>query len=160
MIEEPERYIDRAAEAGAEYIGIHFEATNHVQKALQQIRGAGAKTCIVLNPATPIAILEYILDETDMVAIMTVNPGFAGQTLIPSMLRKIRDVRRMLDSSGHGNVEIQVDGNVSFEHIPVMVMAGATVLVGGTSSIFHKSYSICEAINAVRGIVDGVKETQ
>ena len=153
MIEEPERYIDRAAAAGAEYITIHFEATRHAQKALRQIRDIGARAGIALNPATPIDCLEYIEDDIDFVTVMTVNPGAAGQRLIPAMLRKIGDVRRMLDASGHADVDIQVDGNVSFAHIPAMVEAGATMLVGGTSSVFHKDYSIPDAIQTVRQLV-------
>lgn len=153
MIEEPERYIDRAAAAGAEYITIHFEATRHAQKGLKQIRDIGARAGIALNPATPIDCLEYIEDDIDFVTVMTVNPGAAGQRLIPAMLRKIGDVRRMLDASGHTEVDIQVDGNVSFTHIPAMVEAGATMLVGGTSSVFHKDYSIPDAIQTVRQLV-------
>jgi ribulose-phosphate 3-epimerase len=157
MVLEPERYIETTVASGAEYVSIHFEATYHAQKALQQIRDAGAKSGIVLNPATPLTNLEYILDDIDMVTIMTVNPGFAGQKLIPAMLRKIKGTTELLRSTGHDNVEIQVDGNVSFEHIPAMVAAGATMLVGGTSSVFHKNYSIPEAIAAVREIVKGVE---
>ncbi len=160
MVVEPERYIDRTVAAGAEYVAIHVEATSHVQRALQQIRDAGAKSGIALNPATPLSNLEYILDDIDMVTVMTVNPGFVGQKLIPAMLRKIKDVRALLDSTGHDQVEIQVDGNVSFEHIPAMVEAGATMLVGGTSSVFHKDYSIQEAVTAVREILEGLDKAQ
>jgi len=160
MVVEPERYIDRTVAAGAEYVAIHVEATYHVQRALQQIRDAGAKSGIALNPATPLTNLEYILDDIDMVTVMTVNPGFVGQKLIPAMLRKIKDVRALLDSTGHDQVEIQADGNVSFEHIPAMVEAGATMLVGGTSSVFHKDYSIQEAVTAVREILEGLDKAQ
>ena len=160
MVVEPERYIDRTVAAGAEYVAIHVEATYHVQRALQQIRDAGAKSGIALNPATPLSNLEYILDDIDMVTVMTVNPGFVGQKLIPAMLRKIKDVRALLDSTGHDQVEIQVDGNVSFEHIPAMVEAGATMLVGGTSSVFHNDYSIQEAVTAVREILEGLDKAQ
>lgn len=150
MVEQPERYIDRAASLGATYITVHFEATHHVQRALQQIRDTGAKSGVALNPATPIISLDYILDDIDIVTIMTVNPGFTGQTLIPAMLRKVRDVRALLDSREQGKIDIQVDGNVSFQHIPAMVTAGATMLVGGTSSVFHKDFTIVEAIAAIR----------
>lgn len=160
MVEEPERFIDRTARAGANCITIHYEATCHVQKALQQIREAGVRPGIALNPATPVTCLDYILDDVDMVTVMTVNPGAAGQRLIPAMLRKIADVRHLLESSGHANVAIQVDGNVSFAHIPAMVAAGATMLVGGTSSIFHRDYSIPEAIHAVRKLVENVGRAQ
>jgi ribulose-phosphate 3-epimerase len=160
MVEDPERYVRRTAEAGAQYITVHFEATRHVQRTLQEIRGLGARAAIALNPATPITILEYILDDIDMVTVMMVNPGFAGQTLVPAMLRKVKEVRFFLDERGYKNVEIQVDGNVSFEQIPAMVEAGATMLVGGTSSIFHKSYSIGKAVAAVREIVKGAAQKQ
>lgn len=153
MIEEPERYIDRAAAAGAQFITIHYEATRHAQKALAQIRETGARAGMALNPATPIECLEYLLDDIDFVTVMTVNPGAAGQRLIPAMLRKIADVRGMLEEAGRAGADIQVDGNVSFTHIPAMVDAGATMLVGGTSSVFHKDYSISEAIKTVRQIV-------
>jgi ribulose-phosphate 3-epimerase len=154
MIESPERYIGRAVESGASIVSIHCEATRHAHKALRQIRDAGAKPGIALNPATPVAALDYIFDDIDMVTVMTVNPGAVGQRLIPAMLKKIGDVRKLLDETGHENVEVQVDGNVSFENIPAMVAAGATMLVGGTSSIFHKDYSIAEAVTKVRDIVN------
>jgi ribulose-phosphate 3-epimerase len=160
MVAEPERYIEKTVASGAEYVAIHYEATYHVQRALRQIRDAGAKSGIALNPATPITNLEYILDDIDMVTVMTVNPGFSGQELIPAMLCKIKDVSALLSSTGHDHVEIQVDGNVSFEHIPAMVAAGATMLVGGTSSIFHKDFSIGQAIATVREIVREVKPFQ
>ncbi|MGH6829157.1 MAG: ribulose-phosphate 3-epimerase, partial [Rhizomicrobium sp.] len=160
MVEAPERFIRRTAAAGARQITIHYEATRHVQKVLRQIRDAGARPGIALNPATPVACLDYILDDVDLVTVMTVNPGAAGQSLIPSMLRKIGDVRRKLETSGHENVDIQVDGNVSFEHIPAMVAAGATVLVGGTSSIFRRDYSIPDAVHAVRKLVDEMGRAQ
>jgi ribulose-phosphate 3-epimerase len=159
MVLEPERYIEKTVGSGADVVAIHFEATYHVQKVLQQIRNAGARCGIVLNPATPLTNLEYILDDVDMVTIMTVNPGFAGQKLIPAMLRKVRDTRELLHCTGHDLVELQVDGNVSFEHIPQMVEAGATRLVGGTSSIFRKDYSIPDAIAAVREIVKAAETT-
>jgi len=95
-----------------------------------------------------------------MVTVMTVNPGAVGQKLVPATLKKIGDVRERLESSGHSNVEIQVDGNVSFQHIPSMVAAGATMLVGGTSSVFHKDYSIRDAIAAVRTIVNQTERVQ
>ncbi len=160
MVVEPERYIDRTVAAGAEYVSIHGEATYHLQRALQQIRDAGAKSGIALNPATPLTTLEYILNDIDIVIVMTVNPGFVGQKLIPAMLRKIKDVRALLDSTGHEQVEIQADGNVSFENIPAMVEAGATMLVGGTSSVFHKDYSVREAVTAVREILKGIDKAR
>lgn len=160
MIEEPERYIERAAGAGAALIAIHYEATRHAQRVLAQVRETGARAGIALNPATPIDCLDYLVDDIDFVTVMTVNPGAAGQRLIPAMLRKIADVRRMLDEAGRPEIDIQVDGNVSFTHIPAMVEAGATMLVGGTSSVFHKDYSIPEAISAVRQLVTKIGQAR
>jgi ribulose-phosphate 3-epimerase len=160
MVEDPERYVGRAIEAGAKYVSIHVEAARHVQQTLQQIRNAGAKAGIALNPGTAIQSLEYLLDTIDMVIVMTVNPGFAGQTLVPATLKKIKDVRRILEESGHADLEVQVDGNVSFQNIPLMVAAGATMLVGGTSSIFHKDYSILQAITEVRKILQNTERAQ
>jgi ribulose-phosphate 3-epimerase len=154
MLEEPERYIDRTASFGVASIAIHVEATHHVQRALQQIRAAGVKAGIALNPATPISALHYILDDVDLITVMTVNPGFAGQALVPSTVRKLADVRKLLDDAGCRHVEIEVDGNVSFENIPSMVASGATMLVGGTSSIFSKKHTIPNAVAAVRALVE------
>jgi ribulose-phosphate 3-epimerase len=160
MVEDPERYVDRAIAAGAQYVSVHVEATRHVQRVLEQIRNGGAKPGIALNPGTAIHNLDYILDNVDMVTVMTVNPGYAGQPLVTSAMGKIRDVRRMLDDSGHKAVDIQVDGNVSFKNIPAMVSAGASMLVGGTSSVFHKDYSIPQAIQEIRNLVQQIELTQ
>lgn len=160
MVEEPERYVDRAIGAGAEYVSIHVEAARHVQQTLQQIRNAGARAGVALNPGTPIQGLEYLLDTIDSVIVMTVNPGFVGQKLVSATLKKIKDVRKILDESGHADVDVQVDGNVSFQNIPLMVAAGATMLVGGTSSIFHKDYSIPQAVTEVRKILQNTERAQ
>ena len=154
MVEEPERYIERTVEAGAAIVCIHAEATRHLQRSLQSIREHGAKAGVALNPATPLNGLDYILDDVDMVTVMTVNPGFAGQALVSATMKKIADLRGKLQQTGHGNVEIQVDGNVSFQNISAMVDAGATMLVGGTSSIFHKDFTIPQAVEAVRNILN------
>lgn len=153
MIEQPERYIERIAELRPEFISVHVEAARHLQGVVRQIREAGLRPGIALNPATPISALNYILDDIDLILVMTVNPGFAGQKLIPVTIRKLADARRMVDAAGCGHIELQVDGNVSFENIPVLIRSGATMLVGGTSSVFHKNYSIGEAVSAVRALM-------
>jgi len=150
MVKDPERYISRIAESGADCLSIHYESTPHVQGALSLIHQAGMKAGVALNPSTPTSVLEYILDDLDVVTIMMVNPGFAGQKLIPAMLKKLRDTRSFLDANSKENMDIIVDGNVSIENIPKMVEAGATVLVGGTSSIFRKGYSIENSMKLVR----------
>jgi ribulose-phosphate 3-epimerase len=152
MIVDPERYIERIALLKPEFLSVHAEATRHLHRTLKYIRSFGMKSGVALNPATPIETLTYIMDEIDLVILMTVNPGFSGQQLIPSTIRKIADTREMLDKAGFPDVIIQVDGNVSFENIPVMVKAGASMLVGGSSSVFHKDYSIRDAVSRIREI--------
>ncbi len=160
MVTKPERYLETVAALKPVYISIHWEATPHVQKALKQIRDLGCKPAIALNPATSLSSLEYILDDIDMINIMTVNPGFAGQKLVPACIKKIADAREMIEKRGFDHIEIQVDGNVSFENIPAMVQAGATMLVGGTSSIFRKGYTITESVEQLRQLITTVHQKQ
>ena len=130
-----------------EYVSIHYESTYHVQRALKIIRDAGAKPMIALNPATPIYVLDYILHDIDAVLLMTVNPGFAGQRLIPATLEKISDLREYLGAKGFDNVEIEVDGNVSFENALLMREKGADLFVAGSSSIFSPGLDLKIAID-------------
>ncbi|MEI8204475.1 MAG: ribulose-phosphate 3-epimerase [Bacteroidota bacterium] len=153
MIQNPERYIDKLASYKPEYISIHYEATNHAQRALNQIKSHNIKAGIALVPATPLSCLDYIIDDIDMLVIMTVNPGFAGQKIIPATIGKIRDANDLFHKYNRNNIEIQVDGNVSFANIPAMLDAGATMLVGGTSSLFSKDYSISEAVTEIRKLI-------
>jgi ribulose-phosphate 3-epimerase len=132
MITQPERYIEDFARAGARVITVHAEATGHLNRTLQQIRECGCKAGVSLNPATPPDCLRYLLDEIDLVLVMTVNPGFGGQKLIPSAVRKIGEIRQMLDDAGI-TAEIEVDGGVNLETAPEIVRQGATVLVAGSA---------------------------
>ena len=150
MINDPERYIEKIAEAGAAYLSIHIEATHHVQRALALIRSFGMKAGVALNPTTPVEVLDYIVDDIDLVTLMMINPGFSGQQLIPSMIRKIADTKRFLSMAGKAHIDILVDGNVSIENIPQMTKAGANILVGGTSSIFRKGHAIRESVELVK----------
>lgn len=133
MIEEPIRYIDDFVEAGADGITVHAEACRHLNRTLQYIRSKGIKTAVALNPATPLSVLEYVLDDLDMVLIMTVNPGFGGQKLIENSYQKIKDLKTMLNASGHNDIDIQVDGGISAENAAGIMEAGANILVAGTS---------------------------
>ncbi|MDR1201912.1 MAG: ribulose-phosphate 3-epimerase [Tannerellaceae bacterium] len=152
MINDPERYVERIAGAGCQYLSVHYEATPHIQRVLSLIRRYGMKAGIALNPATSVEVLDYITDDIDMVTLMMINPGFAGQALILSMIRKIADTKRFLDMRGKGFIDILVDGNVSISNIPSMVEAGATILVGGSSSVFRKHYSIEESVTLVKSL--------
>lgn len=153
MIERPERYVERFAEAGADVIVVHEEASAHLQRTLSQIKSLGVKTGAALNVHTPVRNLEYVLEDIDLLLIMTVNPGFAGQKLVPNTLRKIADARAMFDAAGLA-VDIQVDGNVSPDNTPDMVRAGANWLVGGTSSIFRRDLTIAEGAAQLREVAE------
>jgi ribulose-phosphate 3-epimerase len=146
MVENPDDYVDLLAEIGVEMVAVHAEACRHLDRTLTEIRRRGMKAGAALNPATPIAALEYVRERLDFVLLMTVNPGFAGQKLVAGAIRKIADCRRLLDDqpSQAAHVPIMADGNVSFEHIPKMVAAGAGILVAGTSSWFHPEGSLRE----------------
>ncbi len=144
MIERPEDKLHWFDIQPGEYVSIHAESTKHLQRVLAQVRAYGAHPMVALNPATPLCTLEDVLDDVDAVLLMTVNPGFAGQKLVPQTLDKIARLRKMLDDAGRSDVLIEVDGNVSFETAPKMRSAGADIFVCGTSSLFHKDGTVEE----------------
>jgi ribulose-phosphate 3-epimerase len=148
MIVQPERFTADIAEAGADIITVHAEATTHLQRTLAQIRGAGARAGLALNPATPLDILDYILDDIDLLLVMTVNPGFGGQKFIPAMLDKIAAARARLNQARHP-IELEVDGGISAENAAEVVVAGATVLVAG-NGIFEHENGPAAGIRALR----------
>ncbi|MCM3665676.1 ribulose-phosphate 3-epimerase [Mesobacillus subterraneus] len=136
MIENPDQYIEAFAKAGADYITVHVEACRHLHRTVQLIKSTGVKAGVVLNPATPVESLKHIIEDVDMVLLMSVNPGFGGQKFIPSVLPKIREVREMADALNPG-LEIEIDGGVNEETARLCADAGATVLVAG-SAVFNK----------------------
>jgi ribulose-phosphate 3-epimerase len=133
MIVEPERYLADFAKAGADMLTVHAEACPHLQRTLGQIRELGAKAGVALNPGTPPGVLDYVLDDLDLVLVMSVNPGFGGQKFIPSAYAKIRQVRTM---AGARPLEVSVDGGVKLEHARPLAEHGASILVAG-SAIFE-----------------------
>ncbi len=155
MIETPERYVEAFAEAGADIITVHVEACTHLHRTVQQIKEHGAKAGVTLNPATPLATLEEILPDVDLVLIMSVNPGFGGQKYIPQSTDKIRRLRRMLDAIG-SDAYLEVDGGVKASNVGVVVEAGADVIVAG-SAIFKGEHSVAENVAAFRAAVEGVR---
>lgn len=130
MIEHPERYLLDFVDAGADLLTVSAEACLHLHRILQQIRSFGIKAGVALNPATPLSSLEYVLDEVDLVLVMSVNPGFGGQEFIPSVLPKIQKLKEML---GRRPVEIAVDGGITVDNAAAVVAAGADILVAGTA---------------------------
>jgi ribulose-phosphate 3-epimerase len=137
MIEKPEEKLEWFAPRAGDYVSVHAESTRHLQRVLAKIRALGAKPMAALNPATPLAMIEDVLPDVDGVLIMTVNPGYAGQRLVPQTIEKIKRLRTLLDDQGLGGVEIEVDGNVTMEHALIMRKAGANIFVAGSSLLFR-----------------------
>ncbi len=135
MIEDPDRYVDAFAKAGADLIGVHVEACRHLHRAIQQIRAAGKKASVTLNPATPIDHVRYVLEDVQQVLIMSVNPGFGGQSFIRNVIPKIRDLRAEIDARKL-KVDIEVDGGIKVDNIAEVAAAGANIFVAG-SAVFE-----------------------
>lgn len=133
MIENPERYIEAFAKSGADIISVHQEACVHLHRTIYQIKDLGVKAGVVLNPATPLCMIEPILPDVDLVLLMTVNPGFGGQKFIRSVVPKIIHLRKILEEKGLTRIEIEVDGGINVSTAGEVVSAGATVLVAGSA---------------------------
>ncbi|MBP1930728.1 ribulose-phosphate 3-epimerase [Ammoniphilus resinae] len=151
MIDNPDQYIPDFIKQGADIISVHQEACIHLHRTISLIKDLGAKASVALNPATPIQMLEPILSDLDMVLLMTVNPGFGGQSFISSVLPKIRALRKMLDERGMQQIEIEVDGGINAETAPQVVEAGASVLVAGSAV-----YGEADRGAAIRAIKKGL----
>ncbi len=148
MIEQPERYIEAFAEAGATMINVHVETCPHLHRTFQHIRAAGAKTGVALNPHTPFELIRDVLPEVDRVLVMTVNPGFGGQRLIPATLNKVRHIREAIRALGLP-IELGVDGGIDLSTIAEAAHSGADVFVAG-SAIFGAAEGVADAISALR----------
>jgi ribulose-phosphate 3-epimerase len=136
MVKPVDRIIPDFAAAGASYITFHPEASEHVDRTLQLIKGEGCKAGLVFNPASPLDVLQYVMDKVDMILLMSVNPGFGGQSFIPSALDKLREVRKLIDASGR-DIRLEIDGGVKADNIAEIAAAGADTFVSG-SGIFGK----------------------
>lgn len=148
MVEEPERYIDAFAKAGASSISVHAEATPHVHRALQAIRNCGLLAGLALNPGTPLTAAESVVEDLDFLLLMTVNPGFGGQPFLTSMLPKIRRARQWLDELSRPDVSIEVDGGISASTVSLVVEAGANLCVAGSAIFSSADYR--QAIQGLR----------
>ncbi|HOT93126.1 MAG TPA: ribulose-phosphate 3-epimerase [Anaerolineae bacterium] len=158
MIENPERYVEAFAEAGADMLTVHPEATPHLHRVVQQIHELGVQAGVALNPATPESSLSYVASMLDLVLVMTVNPGFGGQEFLPETLPKIAAVRRILDAAGRG-AWLSVDGGINVATIPLVVAQGADHLVAG-SAIFSAPEGVAAAVRALRGAVQALTTQQ
>jgi ribulose-phosphate 3-epimerase len=149
MIAPVDRYLDAFIDAGADHISLHPEAGPHLHRSLQHIRAAGKKAGVVLNPATSPDVLSWALDLIDIVLVMSVNPGFGGQSFLPSQLPKIAQLRRIIDAADHP-IALAVDGGITPKTAPAVLAAGADTLIAGTS-VFHAP-DYASAISALRGM--------
>lgn len=154
MIEDPDRYIDAFVDAGSNIITVHAEAVIHLHRTVNYIKGKGIKAGVSLNPSTPLACVEEILPDIDLLLIMTVNPGFGGQKFISGMLPKIRKARELAQTRGL-KLAIEVDGGVTAENIGILAEAGADIFVAGAAIFGSPSYS--DTINRMKVILGGVK---
>ena len=152
MIVEPERYLETFVRAGADRLIIHQEATPHLHRALQAIRGLGVEAGVAINPGTSLTVLEEILDLADLIQVMTVNPGFGGQAFLTGQVDKIRRLRSILNARGQP-IPIAVDGGIDASTAPLVVAAGATVLIAG-SSVFNQKVSVAHNVAALRASVE------
>ncbi len=148
MIDNPDAYIEAFAKAGADYITVHVEACKHLHRTISLIKSLNVKAGVVLNPATPVSTIQHVFKELDMVLLMSVNPGFGGQSFIPEVLPKIREVKEMAEKL-NPELEIEVDGGVNEETARLCVEAGANVLVAGSAIYNQKDRA--KAIAAIRG---------
>lgn len=151
MIEEPGRYIDEFVDAGADIITVHAEACKHLDRTIDAIKEKGVLAGVALNPATPLSAIEYVLPKVDMVLIMTVNPGFGGQSLIPYTIDKVRDAKKMIEARGL-KTDIEVDGGANLDNVSELLDAGANVVVAGSAvfkgDISENIYRFLDILNA------------
>jgi ribulose-phosphate 3-epimerase len=153
MIENPDLYIPQFVEAGADIISVHAEACRHLHRTIQSIKDKGIKAAVALNPATPINQLDCILEDIDMILLMTVNPGFGGQSFIKSALRKISELRDLCDKR-KPDMDIEVDGGINLSNLPLVVKAGANIIVAG--SAIYNSPDVEAAVNEFRRVGEGI----
>lgn len=150
MIEQPERYISRFADSGADIITVHVEACPHLHRTIQVIKGLGIKAGVALNPASPLSMVDEIMPQVDLILIMSVDPGFGGQAFIPETLEKISRLRRILDSR-KVDAELEVDGGITINNASSIVKAGGRVLVVGTS-VFNAKGGVSQSLQKLREI--------
>ncbi len=150
MISPVDGYLEAFADAGADIITVHPEAGPHIHRTIQAIKALGKKAGVVLNPGTPAKMLDYLIDEVDLILVMSVNPGFGGQSFISSQLRKIEAIRMMIDKTGR-EIHLEVDGGITLETAPLAIAAGADVLVAGTATFRGGPDQYAANICALRG---------
>jgi len=157
MIVEPEKYIERFVDAGCDIVSVHVETCPHAHRTLEQIRAAGASPAIAINPATPLTKLDFLLDYVERVMVMTVDPGYASQKIIPGAFERVKILKENVDYRER-RIDIEVDGNIDVHNAAVLANMGARVFVMGTSSIFKKNGSLGEAFHQFKAGVDAERK--
>jgi ribulose-phosphate 3-epimerase len=152
MIEDPVRFLPVFAEAGGDILVVHAESTKHLHYTIKRIKELGARAGVALNPATPLSVLDYVLEDIDLVMLMAINPGIVGHKLIPSMIGKIADLKEKIKD--YPQIVIEVDGGVSAASAADMIRAGANLLVCGTSCVFKQEKSLSESAKGFRELID------
>jgi ribulose-phosphate 3-epimerase len=150
MISPVDQYLDAFAQAGADILTVHPEAGPHIHRSIQHIKSLGVQAGVVLNPGTPAKMLDYLIDDVDLILVMSVNPGFGGQSFIENQLRKIEAIRNMIDKSGR-DIRLQVDGGIDFTTAPRAIEAGADVLVAGTATFRGGPSAYADNIRKLKG---------
>ncbi|ANI77753.1 MULTISPECIES: ribulose-phosphate 3-epimerase [Sphingobium] len=150
MISPVDQYLDAFAQAGADILTVHPEAGPHIHRSIQHIKSLGVQAGVVLNPGTPAKMLDYLIDDVDLILVMSVNPGFGGQSFIENQLRKIEAIRKMIEKSGR-DIRLQVDGGIDFTTAPRAIEAGADVLVAGTATFRGGPAAYADNIRKLKG---------
>ena len=150
MISPVDQYLDAFAQAGADILTVHPEAGPHIHRSIQHIKSLGVQAGVVLNPGTPAKMLDYLIDDVDLILVMSVNPGFGGQSFIENQLRKIEAIRKLIDKSGR-DIRLQVDGGIDFTTAPRAIEAGADVLVAGTATFRGGPSAYADNIRKLKG---------
>ena len=155
MVSRPDGIVPPLAVPGSPIMAVHVEGNLHLDRTLRLVRSSGGRPGVAINPATPVSMIEPVLGEVDLVLVMTVNPGFSGQELVPYTVDKIAEVRRLLEARGR-SILIEVDGNTSFDNIRRMVDAGANMIVAGTSCLYRQGMDLEEALDELEGFLEGL----
>ena len=151
MVSEPSRFVHELVDIGADLLTVHYESAKHIHRTILDIKNLGAKAGIAINPGTSFDVIKELLDQIDLVLVMTVNPGYSGQEFIKSMVPKIKNVRKMLDGSV-SEAELEVDGGVNVDTVRSVVQAGADIIVAG-SAVYNDKYTVAQSIKNIRDLI-------
>ena len=151
MVSEPSRFVHELVDIGADLLTVHYESAKHIHRTILDIKNLGAKAGIAINPGTSFDVIKELLDQIDLVLVMTVNPGYSGQEFIKSMVPKIKNVRKMLDDSV-SEAELEVDGGVNVDTVRSVVQAGADIIVAG-SAVYNDKYTVAQSIKNIRDLI-------